>query len=99
MNRRKFLTRVVGATAGLGAVAIHKLARTERTVQNVSYKVKGFTCITCAIGLEVMLMQQPGVVQAHASYPEATVVIGFDESRTSEAVIREFITGCGFSVS
>jgi len=63
MNRRKFLTRVVGTTAGIGltgtgADAIRKLAQEgPAQFQNVSYEVKGFTCVTCATGLQVMLMQ------------------------------------------
>ena len=105
MNRRKFLTNVMGATAGLGVagagtVAIRKLARSGPAEnQTVHYRVKGFTCVTCATGLEVMLMQQPGVARAHASYPEETVMIGFDENLTSESTLREFIAGCGFSVA
>lgn len=44
-------------------------------------------------------MQQAGVARARASYPEGTVVIGFDNNLTSEAALREFIVECGFSVS
>src|SRR5690242_8918644 len=101
MNRRKFLTNVMGATAGLGVTgaAVHKLAQTgPNENRSVSYKVKGFTCVTCATGLEVMLMQQAGVARAQASYADATVAIGFDENLTSEAALKQFIADCGFSV-
>jgi hypothetical protein len=105
MDRRKFLSRLIvgaaGATTGIGlakaglghAKAISKESRV------VDYKVQGFTCITCATGLEVMLLQQKGVTQANASYPEARVVIGFDEELTSEDTVRQFISSCGFSVA
>lgn len=105
MNRRNFLNRAMGATAGLslagaGALAISKVSQTgPREYQSVTYEVKGFTCITCATGLEVMLMKQPGVARAHASYSDATVVIGFDKNLTSEAALAEFIASCGFSVA
>lgn len=105
MNRRRFLGRAMGTAvgfglAGAGSLAIHKLAKTGPAEnRSVSYKVKGFTCVTCATGLEVMLMRQPGVVRAHASYPDTTVVIGFDQNVVSETALREFIAGCGFSVS
>lgn len=105
MNRRNFLNRAMGATfglglAGAGATAIDKLVHTgPKENQSVSYKVKGFTCVTCATGLEVMLMQQAGVARAHASYPAATVSIGFDQNVISAPALREFIEGCGFSVS
>ena len=36
------------------------LARPAEAKENrsVTYRVKGFTCVTCAVGLEVMLRQQ-----------------------------------------
>ncbi|HLJ87448.1 MAG TPA: heavy metal-associated domain-containing protein [Candidatus Angelobacter sp.] len=104
MDRRKFLTRVMSITtgfglAGAGPLAIHKLAKAGPVEnENVLYTVKGFTCVTCATGLEVMLREQKGIVRARASYPEAAVVIGFDRNLTSEQALKEFIAGCGFSV-
>jgi hypothetical protein len=37
--------------------------------RTVVYKVNGFTCIACAVGLEVMLRGLKGVTRANASYP------------------------------
>ena|ERR1044071_1390728 len=105
MNRRKFLTRIVGTTAGLGLAGagpevVQKLAKTRNTEnQTVTYNVQGFTCVTCATGLEVMLRELQGVIRVHASYPEAKVVIGFDQSLTSEQKLKEFIVSCGFFVA
>ena len=104
MDRRKFLygvmTGAVGATAGLG-LAQHGL-RTGKNVsgevRSVTYQVRGFTCVTCATGLEVILLRQEGVARATASYPEAKVVIGFDDALISEQALKDVITGCGFSV-
>src|ERR1700733_6004338 len=85
MDRRKFLSRLIistaGATTGLGLakVGLSQTATAARETRAVDYKVKGFTCITCATGLEVLLLQQKGVTRASASYPEASAVIGFDE--------------------
>ena len=102
MNRRKFLHGVVaGATAGIGlAQAGRTLGKAApKETQSVSYDVKGFTCVTCATGLEVTLLREKGVTRASAGYPEGRVVIGFDEHYTSEEALREIITGCGFSVA
>jgi hypothetical protein len=86
--------------AGAGTMAIPKLAKTGPAEnRSISYNVKGFSCVTCATGLEVMLREQKGVVRAQASYPEAAVVIGFDENLTSEAALQKFIAGCGFSIA
>jgi anaerobic selenocysteine-containing dehydrogenase len=107
MDRRKFLSRLIvgaaGATTGMGLAKVglghaKAIAKTKES-RVVDYKVQGFTCITCATGLEVMLLQQKGVTQANASYPEARVVIGFDEELTSEDAIRQFVSNCGFSVA
>ena len=95
MDRRKFICRVaVGSAAGL---SLADAAPKEN--QSVTYKVKGFTCITCAVGLEVMLRGLKGVTRANASYSEAKVVIGFDSNVTAEKTIKEFIGACGFSVA
>jgi Cu+-exporting ATPase len=63
------------------------------------YKVNGFTCITCAVGLEVMLRGLKGVTRANASYPEIKVSIGFDSNLASEKELKEFIASCGFSMA
>jgi len=95
MDRRNFICGV-GVVGAAGLTAADAAAR-ETT--SVAYKVKGFTCITCAVGLEVMLRQQKGVTRAKASYPQNSVVIGFDGKLTSEKTLKEFIAGCGFSVA
>jgi copper chaperone CopZ len=105
MDRRKFLGRVMTAMAGTtvgisgaraGFSMVDPSAREGRTV---AYGVKGFSCETCATGLEVMLRRQKGVVRTSASYADARVVIGFDENLTSEDTLKEFIASCGFTVA
>lgn len=95
MDRRKFICRVtVGSAAGL---SLAEAAPKEN--RSVIYKVKGFTCITCAVGLEVMLRGLKGVARANASYPGAKVVIAFDSNLTTEKTLQAFIAKCGFSVA
>jgi len=102
MNRRKFLNRMMGGMAGTAAgiglakVGLNLVEATPEENQTVAYKVRGFTCVTCATGLEVMLLEQKGVVRAAANYPEGTVLIGFDRNLTSEATLKDFIASCGF---
>ena len=105
MDRRKFLSRlIIGAAGATTGISLAKVGRGQaapaaRETRVVDYKVQGFTCVTCATGLEVMLLQQKGVTRANASYPEARAVIGFDEELISEDTIRQFIASCGFSVA
>ena len=104
MDRRKFLSRIIAGAAGttavgLAATNLGTAATSAKENHAVTWQVLGFTCITWATGLEVMLLQQKGVARASASYPEAKVIIGFDNHLTSEETLRKFIAGCGFSVS
>lgn len=93
MFRRDFLQRItVSGAGGLTAIKSTKAI----VVAMATYSVKGFSCVTCAVGLEVMLREQRGVVRVTASYPDATVVIGFDPDLITESSLLEFITSKGF---
>ena len=95
MFRRRFLQLVtmasVGGLAPLEAVS----AAATRTV---IYQVKGFTCITCATGLDTLLGRQKGVASSKSTYPEGKVTVAFDPKQTSEQVIVAFISELGFTV-
>jgi Cu+-exporting ATPase len=91
MDRRKFLCRMTAASTAVGIAGAKP--------RGVTYKIKGYTCITCAVGLEVMLRGLKGVRQAHASYPDRNVTIEFDEKEVAEKTIVEFIRKCGFEVA
>lgn len=94
MLRRRFIQMMTAAGAGgiatLGALEVGD----SRTV---AYKIKGFTCITCAVGLETLLRQQKGVVWAKASYPDASTTIKYRPAIIREDQIKEFIVGMGFT--
>ena len=90
MVRRKFIQQV---SCGLAAVS-PAAARTRRTV---TYRITGFTCITCAIGLDTMLSDQKGIVRSKSIFAERTAVIEFDPDLVTEAKIRAFIEGIGFT--
>ena len=96
MDRRNFIQRAT--VAGASGITAASAAPAEAN-KTATFQVKGFTCITCAIGLEVVLREQKGVVRAKASYPEQRVVIGFDSTATSEDALRTFINKTtGFTV-
>ena len=96
MFRRDFIQRasIVGAggLASLGSADAGQKA-------TVKYTVKGFSCFTCAMGLQVLLQKQHGVLGAKACYPEATVVIDFDPSLVTEDALKKFIADAGFHVT
>ena len=95
MFRRRFLQLVTMATVGGLAPLESVSAAAARTV---IYQVKGFTCITCATGLDTLLSQQKGVVSSKSTYPEGKVTVSFDPGQITEQAIVAFITDLGFAV-
>lgn len=95
MFRRHFIRRMT-----LGGAASLVAARTAppKNGKSVVYRIQGFTCVTCAVGLETLLRREPGIERVEASYPKATVVIEFDPAQVSENRLKELIREIGFSV-
>jgi copper chaperone CopZ len=93
MYRRRFLQILTAAGASsLAPLEAMAATRTE------TYMVKGFSCITCATGLDTMLGQQKGVASSKSTYPEGRVTVVFDPGKTSPQQIVQFITDLGFKV-
>lgn len=82
--------------AGAGGVAALGTLEAGDT-RTVTYHVKGFTCITCAVGLETLLRQQKGVVWAKASYPDASATIRFQPASVTEDQLKAYIAEMGFT--
>ena len=95
MFRRRFLQLVTMATVGTVAPLEGMATGTTRTVV---FFVKGFSCITCATGLDTMLGQQKGIVSSRSTYPEGKVTVGFDPHQVTEQAIVAFIADLGFTV-
>lgn len=95
MFRRRFLQLVTMASVGTLAPLEVMSAGASQTV---IYSVKGFSCITCATGLDTMLGQQKGITSSKSTYPEGKVTVSFDPHQISEQAIIAFITDLGFTV-
>jgi anaerobic selenocysteine-containing dehydrogenase len=95
MFRRQFIQLATLAGAG-GLSAVGALAASEK--KTVTWRVHGFSCITCAVGLDVMLERQKGVVRAESSYPDAKTTIVFHPGLVTEAALQASIAEMGFRV-
>ena len=93
MFRRNFIQRLTLAGAGSFAALGPVEARGTRTV---TYRVSGFTCVTCAIGLDTVLGKQEGVVHVKSSYPDAKTVIDYDPGLVTENALEAAIAEMGF---
>jgi copper chaperone CopZ len=94
MFRRRFLQFVPLATA---AVLTPLKAAAKSKDKRVTFRVKGFSCVTCATGLDTMLCQQKGIVSSKSTYPEGIVRVAFDPEETSTGQIASFIAELGFT--
>jgi len=92
--RRRFLQTVGFSTSA----AVLTAKPNNEGKQTVAWRVAGFTCVTCAVGLETLLKRQPGVVEVHAKYPEGTVRIEYDAAKLSARELKEAIEEMGFRV-
>jgi copper chaperone CopZ len=95
MFRRNFFKLVTMATTGAIAPLEVMSAGASKTV---TYQVRGFSCVTCATGLDTMLRQQKGIRSSTSTYPQGVATIGFDPDQTTEKTIKEFISSLGFTV-
>jgi copper chaperone CopZ len=93
MIRRKFIGLLT--LAGASSLAALKAANALEK-KTVTYKISGFTCITCAVGLETLLQREKGIIAAKASYPDAVVTVIYDPKSIPEASIMEAIESMGF---
>jgi len=82
--------------AGAGSLGTWSNMEASDT-KTVAYNVKGFSCITCAVGLETLLRQEKGVISAKASYPDASVVIRYKSGAISEDQLQKLIADMGFT--
>jgi copper chaperone len=92
MFRRRFLQLMTLAGAGT-------LAKTAEAAQEkaVTYHIKGFSCITCAVGLDVMLRRNKGILRSNSTYPEAITTIDFDPNQITTTTIKSLIAEMGFT--
>ena len=96
MIRRRFLQFMTLATARSLAPLV---ALADRARKIVSYRVQGFSCTTCATGLDTMLGQRKGIVSSQSIYPEGKVTVVFNPEQITEKAIVAFITDLGFTVA
>lgn len=104
MIRRQFikLASLSGASGLVSFRAVQALREdstpaTAKDVQTVTWHVRGFTCVTCAVGLETLLRWEKGVVAANATYPQGMVTIQYHPKVVSQDTLRSAIAELGFS--
>jgi copper chaperone CopZ len=96
MFRRQFVQFI----AAIGTSSVASIAAADgKGTKTVRYVVKGFSCVTCAVGLDTMLEKQKGVTWSKSTYPDGIVKILFDPKEVSEKSLKDFIGEMGFTVA
>lgn len=95
MFRRQFVQLLAAAGAGSLASVVAAHAQGSDTV---IYRVKGFSCVTCAVGLDTMLKEKSGIAWSKSTYPDGIVSIKFDPKKVNEHSLKAFIAEMGFTV-
>jgi copper chaperone CopZ len=96
MFRRQFVQWM----AALGTSSVATIAAADaKGTKTVSYVVKGFSCLTCAVGLDTMLQKQKGVSWSKSTYPNGIVKIQFDPQEVTEKSLQSFIGEMGFTIA
>lgn len=95
MFRRQFLQlAALSSTVAVGRLGLAEAA----AARSVTYLVKGFSCPTCAVGLDTMLHQQNGIMSSKSTYPEGKVTVRFNPDKITESALKAFIADMGFTV-
>ena len=61
-----------------------------------TYRVEGMHCSNCAMNIEGIEDDLPGVKQVSASYQKGQMVVEFDEAKVSEAQILAAVEKRGY---
>jgi Cu+-exporting ATPase len=93
MIRRQFL-RLLALGPASTVPVLHAAMKSGKTL--VHYKVSGFTCVTCAVGLDTMLTREKGVEWSRSSYREAKTTVCFHPDLVSEEHLQSAIADMGF---
>jgi copper chaperone CopZ len=65
----------------------------------ITYRVEGMHCSNCAMNIEGIEDDLPGIKQVTASYKKGQMVVEFDEAKVSEAQILAAVGKRGYQVT
>ena len=96
MFRRQFMQFI--ATISASSVATIA-AGDAKGLKTVTFLVKGFSCVTCAVGLDTTLGKLKGVSSSKSTYPQGIARIQFDPGEISEDALKAAIEEMGFTIA
>ena len=98
MHRRNFIRALAGGSASVALLNLQAAEATPKANASVRLIVKGFTCVTCSVGLKTILEQHKGIGRVTAEYPSGIVEVGFNSHEITPPEIKRLIENAGFKV-
>jgi copper chaperone CopZ len=96
MFRRQFVQFI----ATISASSVATIAAADaKGLKAVTFLVKGFSCVTCAVGLDTTLGKLKGVISSKSSYPDGIAQIQFDPKEITQNALKAAIEEMGFTVA
>ena len=65
-------------------------------IQNKKYSVEGMNCGSCAVSIEMLLANQPGVKSAKVSFDNKEAMIEFEDQEFNLDSIKKLIKQMGY---
>ncbi|MEK7521897.1 MAG: cation transporter [Patescibacteria group bacterium] len=62
------------------------------------FKIDGMDCVSCAVMIDDVLEEVPGVLSSKTSYAKGETEVEFDEGKTTEEDVAASIEQGGYSV-
>ena len=91
MQKRKIISLIALAIVlTIGTMSV------TATTRSVTIRVEGMRCNMCASSIEKKLKATPGVEEATVSFEKGEAWVKFDDSKVSEAQLREAINSVGY---
>ncbi len=63
------------------------------------FRIKGMHCSSCGVLIDKMLVKQPGVIRASASYGAERLVLEYDPEKISVEKVMDFVGKLGYKLS
>ncbi|TRZ51993.1 copper chaperone [bacterium] len=68
-------------------------------MQNITLKLSGLHCTSCAINIDLTIEDLPGVKNSSTNYAKSEAKITFDNTQTNIKQITSVIRKLGYSIS
>jgi len=67
-------------------------------IQNKTYSIEGMSCGSCAVSIEMLLANQPGVKSATVRFDNKEAVIGFERGEFNFDQVKKTISQMGYKL-